>query len=145
MASAEHRKVTILKLPIGRRARGILEPASTATTTANRTNVKIRKLCSPDMLSDSRTAPWFCVRIRLLTKGASTAKGNTSLCQHNSASCKTRNGNLDPAKMSVRGIEHWSAGPWSARGICMLYGGIMVRVQVLSSKRFNFVLEYLYI
>ena len=45
------------KLPIERRARGTLEPASTATTTANRTNVKIRKLCGPDMLSDSQTAP----------------------------------------------------------------------------------------
>ena len=39
------------------------EPESTAATTETRTNVKIRKLCSPDMLSDSRTAPRFCVRI----------------------------------------------------------------------------------
>ena len=46
------------KLPIERRP---LEPASTVATNATRTNVRI--LCSPDMLSDSRTAPWFCVRI----------------------------------------------------------------------------------
>ena len=41
------------------------EPESTAATTETRTNVKIRKLCSPDMLSNSRTAPRFCVRINI--------------------------------------------------------------------------------
>ena len=63
------------KLPVGRRPP---EPASTAATTETRTNVKIRKLCSPDMLSDSRTAPRFCIRINklpivtLLINGKST-------------------------------------------------------------------------
>ena len=60
------------KLPIERKPP---EPVSTAATTETRTNVKIRKLCSPDMLSDSRTAPRFCIRINKLQKSHTTNKG----------------------------------------------------------------------
>ena len=48
-ASAHPKMVITTLIPLESKARGVLEPATTAAATATRSNVKVRKLCSPDM------------------------------------------------------------------------------------------------